>query len=244
MTMQINRGQLIAGYPAFKIRHLLRYVRLREAVTSRFLAYVLKIEKQEDAELLAANLSQLGFLNQLKKTPVGYSSENAWYEITELGISLANASAAPRIKRRTAERLVEDLMDRVNQVNANERYVYRVSAVVVFGSFISDRGDLGDVDIAIELSPRISDQNAFTKMCTSKIVEAYEEGRAFRNITDEVLWPRNEVRLFLRNRRRGLSLRDIGELQALAEGRHFKYRILLGNKKAIRKLLGPTAREV
>jgi hypothetical protein len=247
MTMQINKEQTVAGYPAYAIRHLMRYVRLYDAISGEFAARILNIEKDESARLIS-RLSKLGFLTVTANVSGPLKEEKGtkpvWYEITELGISLALASAAPRIKRRTADKIVEQFLIRVHQANKNGRYLYEITAVVAFGSYVSDREDLGDIDLALQLTPREGDDNRFFKLCRAKIAEAYDQGRRFRNLTDEVCWPRNEIRRFLRARKRSLSLPDLQELQSLAEETPLKYRVLLGDRSAIQKLLGPNAVEV
>jgi len=247
MTMQISREQTIAGFPAYAVRNLMRYIRLHDAVTGGFVAHILKIE-EPDGDILAAKLRKLGFLKKLKDSELpsvaGKGTKTPWYEITDLGISLALASGASRIKRRTADKIIEQLLDRVNQVNLDDRFLYSVTAVVAFGSYLSDSPDLGDIDLAIQLTPREPDPEAFLKMCTAKITSAYKEGRRFKNLTDEVCWPRNEVRLYLRNRKRSLSMPYLDELPALAKRKSFRYRILVGDNNAVRKLIGPTAIKV
>jgi hypothetical protein len=54
------------------------------------------------------------------------------------GISLALASSAKRITRKTAERVIDEFMRRVERVNRDRRYYYRITAVVVYSSYLTE----------------------------------------------------------------------------------------------------------
>jgi hypothetical protein len=201
------------------------------------------------ARKFTRKLEQMRFLvkvsrEEQKKLAEQHGTEYTWYLSTELGVSLAFASAAPRIKRATAEAIISGFMDRVRQANEADGYCYRITAVMLYGSALGDREDLGDVDFAIQLTPRLDDFNAFHHLCQSKIQEAFDQGRTFRNITSEVLWPRNEIRMFLRARRRSISIHTVDELASLAQDKALLYRVLLGDRAVIREQLGPNAVEV
>jgi predicted nucleotidyltransferase len=248
MTMNITSDQNIAGHPAMKVRLLLRYVQMYDGVATKFIASVMDITDSQ-ARRLGKNLEQMGFIvkvsrEERKKLTEGPGTRYTWYRSTEHGLSLAFASAAPRIKRSTAEALISGFIDRVRQANEAEGYCYWITAVVLYGSALSGRQDLGDVDLAIHLTPRIDDSKAFLKLTQAKIQEAYDSGRKFRNLTEEVWFPRNEIRMFLKNRKRAISIHELVELAELARRKPLPYRVLLGDKAAIRELLGPNAVEV
>jgi hypothetical protein len=246
MTMQIKSDQLIAGYSAFRVRHLLRHIRIYDAVTGFFPAEILGISETR-ARALSSRLEKLGFIRKVapekNKKLNGKRRRAYWFEATELGASLAMASGAPRITRSTANRVVDEFLSRVSQANQDSRYLYRITAVLVWGSYLSERENLGDVDFAIELTPRSTDDGWFTKMYREKISEAYAQGRRFRNLTEEYLWPRTEVWMFLRNRSRSISIHELQELVDLAHSKPMRYRILVGDALTIRRRLGPLAIE-
>ncbi|MCU1315064.1 MAG: hypothetical protein JWN63_386 [Candidatus Acidoferrum typicum] len=248
MTMNITSDQMIAGHPAMRVRLLLRYIQMYDGVATKFIASVMDITDSQ-ARRLGKNLEQMGFIVKLnreerKKLAEGHGARYTWYRSTEQGVSLAFASAAPRIKRATAEALISGFMDRVRQVNEAEGYCYWISIVILYGSALSDRESLGDVDFAIHLTPCLDDSKAFLELTRAKIQLAYDTGRTFRNLTEEILWPRNEIRMFLKDRRRAISIHELVELAELARRKPLPYRVLLGDKAAIRELLGPNAVEV
>src|ERR1700704_1962485 len=65
------------------------------------------------------------------------------------GAALAIAKAGPPIKRKTADRIVAEFLHCVEQVNASQIYAYRIARQVVFGGYLTDRPDLGDIDLAV-----------------------------------------------------------------------------------------------
>lgn len=248
MTMHIDSKGRIAGQPAMKVRVLLRHIQLHDAVTAKFIGRLMDLTDAR-ARTFSRRLAELGFLEKLstdehRKLNKSHRKRYTWYRDTEKGLALAFASAAPRIKRKTAEEVIEGFMERVRQANESDEYCYNVSSVVLYGSMLSGRLDLGDVDFAIHLTPRLSDPKAFHELLQDRIHEARDRGRVFRNLLQEFLWPRLEIHMFLKARKRSISIHDLSELGELARRNRLPYRVLLGNREAIREALGPNAAEV
>jgi hypothetical protein len=124
------------------------------------------------------------------------------------GNAIANAKAGKPITRRTADRLVEEFLVRVNEINACDDYVFRVTQVVIFGSYLSDSPTLGDVDLSIILSHRYDDPEEHKRHCEARTQHALEEGRNFPTFLQELAWPEEEIWRILKGRSRGLSLHD------------------------------------
>ena len=102
---------------------------------------------------------------------------------------------------------MDGLLDRARQVNADERYAFWVNEVVLFGSFLtSDAAMVGDVDVAIRLSWRTDEGSARLQLQRERVGAAMAEGRSFKTHFDELVWPELEVRHFLKNRSRVLSI--------------------------------------
>src|ERR1043166_8908977 len=120
--MRISRDMRIAGYPVFEIRKLMRKARER-SIRAAFAEEVLGISA-EDAETMMNDLAVLGYLR-----PDGSSDERYW-EVTIRGAALALAKAGAPIRRKTANRIVADFLQCVEQVNASEGYAYCVIRVI------------------------------------------------------------------------------------------------------------------
>lgn len=166
--MRITRDMTIAGVPAVTLRDGLR--RLRNCVWSVYgLAAELKLSDIEAAPILT---------NLLDQGLVEFSHEmqgDSYYVLTVNGIAITLASASRPIKRKTADRLVAELIARAEAINDDPMYVYDVSRLIAFGSFVTDSPDLGDVDISVEVTPRLPIGTAH-----ANAVRAYADAMALR----------------------------------------------------------------
>jgi hypothetical protein len=219
--MRITKGQIVAGYPALEVRGFLRRYRLGAFIAGAA-EEALKISSREEAKFLREMLS-LGYLE-----PVNPPSADGTpcFEVTSQGQAFANASGAKPISRETADRVLQDFMQRVQVVNANDEFVYKIESVVLFGSMLAELDRLGDVDLAIELQPRAPDAREFQDQCQSRRRLAMEKGRRFGSTFDWAVWPNTEIFLFLKSRSRSLSLHALSEVQ---EMKGVRYRVLQGS---------------
>jgi len=221
--MRIMPDEMIAGYPALEVRDFLRRSRLTEFY----------VEAAEDALVLSPRAATI-FMKKIKG--LGFIEElDKWdgrrvFRLTMKGQALANASEAKPIHRKTAERLLEQFLERVELVNRTQEYVYRVENVVLFGSMLSDVDRLGDVDVAVLLRPKVSEEAAFQELSMARRRSAEAKGRNFYGVVDWAMWPSQEIFLHLKARSTGLSLHDFCEVERLPDVR---YRVLLGDPQLI-----------
>jgi predicted nucleotidyltransferase len=85
-----------------------------------------------------------------------------------------------------------------------------VESIKVFGSYLSDKDALGDLDVGVKLT-RKHKRGDFTRHNQKRIILAKANGRRFSNSTEELFWPHREVMLMLKGKQRGLSLHDQDE---------------------------------
>jgi len=198
--MHITRSARIVGQPAIVIRDLLRALG----------------EGAWGAEAVAA---RLGTTRRVAGTLIGRLRKDGyvqtdptfggrWFSITPKGTRLALASAAPQLKRGTAERQLKALLGRVQTVNLDPYYLYRVTKVVLFGSMLTTEPRVSDVDVAIEMQPKLDDVAQQQALEDERVLAARRAGRRFRNLVEEVWWPKHEVRLFLKARSRAISIHE------------------------------------
>lgn len=76
----------------------------------------------------------------------------------------------------------------------------------MFGSYLGDGERLGDIDIAIKITPKESDPDRLVKLVRARSSEARDNGRHFGNYTQELFWPQEEVLKFLKSRSRSISI--------------------------------------
>ena len=155
----------------------------------------------EDAEKFLRELARQGFIEK---------EETGYWRNTVKGCALANASAAKPIKRSTAEKKLAEFLERVEEVRRSDEFLFKVSKVWVFGSYLSDKETIGDIDLSLRLQLKTKD---------------FDEKKWRWN---ESLFPgdiphKATVR-FLKSRSRSLSFHDMdeGELKRLG----FEYRLI------------------
>ena len=159
------------------------------------------------AERLIAALRRLRLLKPIPTKPPAQRATGEWL-LTDQGIRLRAATAARPIRRTTADRLLSDLLARVEILNSDDRFLGGVRKAVVFGSYIGDAEYIGDIDVALEIVRREPDFGKHTAANDRRVAEEFAAGRRFSNVLEQAFWWQREAFLFLRNRKRGLSLHD------------------------------------
>lgn len=200
--MRIDPRSTLGGQPILAIRELLRRGRSSEWAVG-YVQTVLKIGADEAERVLAA-LRDQGFIE-----PGISNTGEQLYRVTVLGRALAGASAGKPIQRKTADRLLRELLDRADIVNSDPHFLFQVKHIVVFGSYLSDADELGDVDVAIHTERKEPDWDTHVALEDQRIAAARNAGRTFRNYEEEVAWPETEIYRFLRSRSAGLSIHDL-----------------------------------
>lgn len=203
--MRIDSSEMFCGYPILRIRDLLKRLQDRQYSVGN-IQKILNINAQ-DAKRLLQDLECKVLIEQ-----VGGSDNQLYWLNTESGNQLALATAAKPVKRETATQKVKDLLDRVKQANQNTKYLYRVKKVALFGSYLLNQDKVNDVDVAIELEPKMINPKLRTKQILNRAQEAAENGRKFSSFMDRLMWPENEIILFLKSGSRTLSLHDMDDV--------------------------------
>lgn len=193
------KGQIL-GYPAMRIRDLLHSLSRAGTWTVDYLKDRFWVPKDEAGRILR-KLQALGYV-ELESSHAGTD----FWRTTLKGNALGLASAVPPMSRTTANRVVEQLLERVRHVNADSYYLFRVKKVVVFGSFLSEKEKINDVDIGVYLQPKESDADKHVALCRERTMLAVHQGRTFNTYLDELTWAEREVLKFLKSRSRAIGL--------------------------------------
>ncbi len=109
--------------------------------------------------------------------------------------------------------------------------MYTVNAVVVFGSYLKNVGELGDLDLAVQLKSRIADAE---QRVTKELEHAGSSGRSFSRFIDQLTWAHDEVMLALKARKRTISVQPWSSFIGMEKDTDFRYRVLLGDAESIR----------
>lgn len=208
--MRINPKDTLFDQPILKIRAVVRDAmmeRLKSISKDYIYERVAMLLKQPKpiARKIIKQLVKEGYLVLQKVNYINVFQ----YELTETekGRRFGVATANPAISRQKAEQLLNDLIERAKHVNDTKKLVYFVESIKVFGSFLSQKEILGDLDVAVKLT-RKCEADKFMKVSQQRIQLAINKGRRFSNYIEEIFWPHREVMLLLKARQKGLSLHD------------------------------------
>ena len=199
--MRIKPDEDVAGFPARKIKELLR--QSVDFLSARHVTKILDIKTEQAIQLLE-RLEQCGLLERNPALP-NSDDEQSWKR-TVKGGALANALFSTPVSRQSAEKTMREFLDRVQQVNCSSRFLYRVRKVVVFGSFLSDAPFVGDLDLAVDLCPKEKDSRKHSELIRARANEAASCGRRFRIYVEALRFAEQEVIMFLKARSRILQL--------------------------------------
>jgi hypothetical protein len=186
--MRVLKTDLVAGLPAELARAIVRKFRGREMVAEA-VADLLADTGYELYEVFAG-LEAAGFMEKVRVDNDG----DVWWDTTIQGNALAMASFGKPISRKTADRLVAELLERARAYNADSGRPMFIDTLRVFGSYLSPEIDpLGDVDIELAYGRRITDREALSAYTRAS-------GRSFGTYVDQVTWPSTELFLHLKKR--------------------------------------------
>ena len=191
--MRIEKGHKIGGHPALQVRRLMRKAG-RRRLTPQLVQEILGCS-DTSARKLMVDLQAEGLVECV----------NGRVEVSIKGNAFAMARTAAPLRQRTAERLIADMVNRAHAVNRDEKWAYRVRALVLFGSCVRGETRPNDVDIACELAPRFDGERQSLLEQDRRAARGY----GFRNLSQWASWPQMEVFQFLKSRARGLSIHPL-----------------------------------
>jgi predicted nucleotidyltransferase len=212
--MRIDPKGTIAGYPAVDVRDALRRLRVRAEWDLRALECATRLSAGQARKfvqaLVAAGLVEI-------------AAKGRW-ELTQAGQSLSSATAAARVKRATAEKVLREFLGRVDQVNKRPYYLGKVVTVVLFGSMLKPEVDrVSDVDVAIKVVPKETDSDRARVKNWRRVRELEQRGHRFRGLLGPDFCWYWEVFEFLEEGSRVISLIDLkheGEFVLSVPHRH------------------------
>jgi len=137
------------------------------------------------------------------------------WKTTNRGRQLALATAAKPISRAAAEKKLSEFLERVKVVRDDPRFLYKVTRVAVFGSYLGGGEDLGDIDLAVGLAHKETDRDKQRELNSRHCWEAQARGRRFGTKLEMLYWPQTEVRRFLKARSGRFSFHYLEELSGL-----------------------------
>jgi len=129
------------------------------------------------------------------------------YRLSNVGHRLTTISLIPPITRAKAKQIVADLVLRAIAINKDPELLFHVTKLTVFGSYLTDKKMLTDVDVDYELEQKIEDYDEFKKIAEARQAKISSSWRI-----DGYDFVKNEVRKKLRGRVRSLHMSE-GQLR-------------------------------
>ena len=217
--MRIDPENTVGGYPALRIRKLVRNLNDHLHWDLDAVQAALSVGRREATALVKA-------LEASGLAKVRRSRGPKEWTTTQLAQTFASATAAKPITRKTAEAALTHFLERVNCVNSDDRFLARVTRVIVFGSYLrTDLDRLGDVDVAVELAPKQSNRNRLRELNYQRVAEFQRKGHRFSGVLEREVWWQLETFHFLKGRSRSISLHDYGTEKKLVD--RVAHRILI-----------------
>jgi hypothetical protein len=106
--------------------------------------------------------------------------------------------------RETAKRALENVVQRIKEVNENKEFIYKITKAVLFGSYINSTKDkVGDLDIAV-----------YVDLKDKSIPEVEQNIARARNSYNYIpfilkfIYGKEEVFKYIKNKKRVLELHD------------------------------------
>lgn len=130
------------------------------------------------------------------------------YTNTLKGGQLARATAARPVARAKAERALSEFLERCEQVRRDPAFLFTVRRAILFGSMLTGKAAVSDIDIAIELGPKENDRERHAALMREQSREAERAGRRFSNLVEKLFWGQTRVRQFLKGRSRIIQLTE------------------------------------
>ena len=191
----------VSGLSADAIRAFLREAAELSSFDAKYAAKILSTDGKTIEGVLAA-LSMFGYIEPAPDDP-------NWWRTTQAGSVVAGVSRAKPITRKTAERALADVVTRIKEVNLEPGFLYSVEQAVVFGAYLTNADRFKNVDIGVELQPKIADEAVLEARVKANALKAEAEGHRFKSFADRRNWGKDHVRQFLKGRSRAVALHDL-----------------------------------
>lgn len=135
------------------------------------------------------------------------------YVVTEKGNALAQTKFVKRMNTEKADLVFQKFIDRVEEVNSDDTFLYCVKQLFLFGSYL-DRSsdDFGNLDIAFVLERKIKDDNDFMVARQKLVRDACENGKVFSSVVEEVCYAETIVLKHLKSRSPYISLHRLSDV--------------------------------
>lgn len=213
MSIQINSDTKICGVCAKSLRDAFRKIGT-QSVTHLYFAKHLGLSDSE-AKNFVRKLLQEKLLR--RREP-----RSRWLELTPDAGKIIHARATRPIKRKKATELLERTIKIAKEINADGSMTHYVKELYVFGSFLTEKDPIGDLDIGVNIQPRMG---KLSKERFDKWAEDFGyqncSGKSFLEI---IFYSRTILLKMLRQRSSYISLHDLSDLDKICAERKLVFK--------------------
>jgi predicted nucleotidyltransferase len=213
-----SRGEELFGYNASALRMFTAYVS-DGLIPLKSIMDRLFIKTKKDYSKVINTLIDNGYIISEKTRGVfvrnGDCLETS-YTITDKGRELCRARCVKRMNKAQADKLFNGILERIKEVNDNPYYLYKVKDIVLFGSYITDKEDFGDIDIAFDLQFKrrvFKTKNGLNSELVANINRANENN--FFHSLYKLSFAEKEVEKFLKNRKAQIHITPYSHIKPL-----------------------------
>lgn len=119
----------------------------------------------------------------------------------------------PQVRRARADRLIAQMVAEAEAINADATMIHTITLLAAFGSYLTDKEVLGDLDVAIQFKPRWTPEN-FDALKRQFAIDHPMPPSTRRDYFGRMFWPETKLRRRIKVGR-GISLHDFSELEIL-----------------------------
>lgn len=99
------------------------------------------------------------------------------YHVGAPGLRFAAARGGPKLRRTTADAIIAKLIARCRAANVERKFAHWVARLSVFGSYLGDAAVLGDLDVVVDLEPKLRDRDEQMALARARWHAARAAGR-------------------------------------------------------------------
>jgi hypothetical protein len=133
----------------------------------------------------------------------------------EVALAPPGTKGRPQVKRERADRLIAALLIEAQRINSDPLPWYDVTRLSVFGSYLTAKPVLGDLDIAVRTTPRWRPESGgFTRAWQNFPADCPPPKAITRDQLSLIHWPRLYVLKRLKRVGRGISLHSQQDLDS------------------------------
>ena len=147
---------------------------------------------QQDAHQVLNRLYLAGYVRRDPARP----DELCWRR-TPAGDAVAQAALAPPLSRARAARLLQGVLQRVAAINGKPYFLCRVTAVGVFGAYLTEAAVVDELDLAVCIAPKAPSPGTTDAVFRPDRLFPYWHLRRRLSVNDWSAWRERHVELYL-----------------------------------------------